>query len=400
MAKLYTRKRGKTWSYSFEATPALDGKRKRCEKGGFATEKEALLAGTKEMASFLHGDRSMVSERLTVEDFLNQWLERKKMEVRPGTGELYRSIATRIIHILGNRCVQDLRPLDVDNMVRQLAKNGLSHGTLSVTLTVFRTALSDAVYPFNIISTNPALCIKIPKNTPRNIVKRVVIRKEKLDELLAAFPFGHKYHALIMVAYYTGMRVGEILGLSWDCVDLAKASIQVKRQITRTKDTGYRFSPPKTRTSVREIPIGEELVSFLRRWKAQQAANEMQHGKAYLYIYEAEDGGLWQMQKQLHPEKGMLRRPMVCTQENGKLVRLSTFLSALSQHGVNTHSFRHTHATLCAENGAPPKGLAGRLGHSNTAITENLYTHETDSMKETTLQAFENYMKKTCSVGK
>ncbi len=66
MAKLSTRKRGKKWYYSFDAGTTPDGRRKRVEKGGYKTEKEALVAGTKELASFLSGNVAIISEKISV----------------------------------------------------------------------------------------------------------------------------------------------------------------------------------------------------------------------------------------------------------------------------------------------------------------------------------------------
>ena len=392
MAKLSTRKRGKknpTWYYSFDAGIMPDGKRKRIEKGGFATEKEARNAGTKAMASFLKGNIALISEKISVHDFLEEWLERKSMEVRPMTLHHYRGNAKRIERILGDKQLQKLRPRDVDDTMRQLAKEGLSHGTLSVTLSTLKEALSYAVYPAELISANPAQNIKVPRNTPRKIVARHVIREAKLSELLDDFPFGHPLHMPIMIAYHTGMRIGEILGLAWDCIDMETGVVSVKRQLTYVPETGYMFGLPKTQSSIRDIKIGAGLLSLLRRWKSQQAANEVKHGGAYFYAYEAKDGGLWQMHKQIQTEKGMTHHALVCTNENGKTVCRNTFVYQLHIRGINSHSFRHTHATVCAENGAPPKGLAGRLGHSTTNITENLYTHETEEIQKSTLEAFE-----------
>ena len=389
MAKLSTRKRGKTWYYSFEAGATPDGKRKRFEKGGFASEKEARNEGTKAMASFLNGSLAIISKKITVQDFLTEWLERKAMEVKPKTLDNYQGICKRVLPVIGKKNVQELRPRDIDSMMRQLAKEGLSHGTLSITLGMLKDALAYAVYPAELIQSNPAQYIKIPRNAPKNIIKRHVIRKDKLSELLEAFPFGHPCHMPILIAYQTGMRLGEVLGLAWDCIDQENGEIAVKRQIVYTPERGHYFSTPKTASSVRTIRISKELLSLLKRWKSLQAENEVCHGKAYIYVYEASDSRLWQMHKQAVPNKGMVRRPLVCTQEDGKVVARTSITIALCSHGTNFHSLRHTHATICAENGAPAKGIAGRLGHKNTAITENLYTHETEQMQERTLDAFE-----------
>lgn len=392
MATVSTRKRGgknQSWYYSFDAGLTSEGKRKRVEKGGFHTEKEAREEGIKALASYLSGNIALTSKKVSIKDFLTEWLDRKSTEVRAKTLESYRCIAARINSHIGDKSVQSIRPKDIDSMIQLLAKNGLSYGTLSVTLNLLKEALGYAVYPAEILQTNPALFIKVPRNAPRNIVDRSILSNEKMQELMEAFPFGHPIYLPIVIAYHTGMRLGEVLGLAWDCIDMEKGVISVKRQVFYTKNTGYSFGPPKTRTSIRDIIIGQELLSILKKWKAAQSANEMKFGRAYFYTYEAKDGARWQLQKQIVPDAGFVRRSMVCTRENGACVIGEAVRHALHLHGTNSHSLRHTHATICAENGAPPKGIAGRLGHSSTKITENLYTHETEKMQEWTLEAFE-----------
>ncbi len=85
----------------------------------------------------------------------------------------------------------------------------------------------------------------------------------------------------------------------------------------------------------------------------------------------------------------MERRFPVCTDKDGRLAHGSIVKRQMKEHGVNFHSFRHTHATICAENGAPPKGLAGQFGHKTTNLKENLYTHETQRIQQETMAVFE-----------
>ena len=90
MAKISTRKRGKKWYYSVEATEyTLDGKRKRIERGGYATQREAETEGTKALAALARGNIAFLAEKCAVEDFLDEWLAVKKKEIRPTTARSY-----------------------------------------------------------------------------------------------------------------------------------------------------------------------------------------------------------------------------------------------------------------------------------------------------------------------
>ena len=401
MAKVSTRKRGNTWYFSFEAALTADGKRKRVEKGGFSSEEQAIAEGIKALASYLRGNIALTSDRVKVSDYLEQWLEAKKSEIRETTYDGYRVYVKALSGVLGHKDLQSVRPMDVNNAVHALANRGYSFRTLCSLLRALKDAFNYAVFPCELIQTNPAEHIKVPRNAPREVIKRVIVRREKLEELLSAYPFGHANHIPFLIAYHTGMRLGEILGLTWDCVDLDRGVIIVARQLVYSSGSGHTFHLPKTNAGRRVIPIDGELVAALRRWKSAQAANELKQGCSYYRTYEAEDGKLWQIMKYANPPETLTHRPLVCTRKDGKVAGRSTLSHITKHYGVNMHSFRHTHATLCAESGAPIKGLAGRLGHSDTHITENLYTHETDRMRADTLKAFERavYFGQNNSVG-
>ena len=150
MAKLRTRKRGKTWSYSFDAGQ-INGKRKIVEKGGYATEQEAYDEGTKALASFKNGNIAIVSEKISVGDFLDSWLEMKSQEVRINTVKDYTCNIKHIKAALGKKQLQSLRPRDVDAMIKSLVKEGKAKKTLLNILTVLKNALDYAVYPCELI---------------------------------------------------------------------------------------------------------------------------------------------------------------------------------------------------------------------------------------------------------
>lgn len=312
--------------------------------------------------------------------------------MRPGTLVSYKTALKRLKSAMGNIKLQDLRPRDVNNAITRLANDGLAKKTIAVSLHVLHNALDYAVYPCELILSNPAHYIKIPKNAPQNVVPRVVIDHKKLTEILTAFPFGHSYHVPILIAYHTGMRLGEVLGLDWECVDLKQGKIGIIRQLLHTTANGSYFGEPKTATSKRTILIDNRLVALLKKWKVQQTKNEVAVGKMYVYSYEGEKGALWQIPKGQGVPDGLVRRAIVCTHDNGAPISRYGISDALQRLGVNFHSLRHTHATKLMENLAIAKDVAARLGHSDTTITQNLYTHDTEEMQKNTLAVFEQIL--------
>ena len=128
MAQVRTRKRGKTFSYIFEAGKTSDGRRKVVEKGGFATKADAYKAGVAAYNDFLHGNIGITSEKITLKDFMTAWLENVvSTNVKPSSMQAYQShFNNQIAPHLGEVKVQDLTPALLDEWMRKLLQSGLS----------------------------------------------------------------------------------------------------------------------------------------------------------------------------------------------------------------------------------------------------------------------------------
>ena len=181
MAQVRVRKRGKTFSYIFEAGKTSEGKRKVVEKGGFETKAEAYKAGIAAYNDFLHGNIGITSESITLKNFMTNWLEKVvAANVKASSMQTYQSYFTKqIIPYLGEAKIQELTPAMLDNWIRELQKTGLSYNTISAVHAFIHNALNYAVYPAQLINSNPAAYIKVPKNAPKNIVKPIRVCEKK-----------------------------------------------------------------------------------------------------------------------------------------------------------------------------------------------------------------------------
>ena len=383
VAKVRTRKRGKTFSYIFEAGKTADGKRKVVEKGGFPTQADAYKAGVAAYTDWLHGNIGITSEKITLKDFMTNWLDNvAALNVRPNTMQTYKSVINvRILPFLGGAKVQELTPANLDEWMRKLAARGFSHSSLKVAYSIISEALTYAVYPAQLISSNPASYIKVPKNAPRNVVKRTIITKELLAKLLTEYPFGTPFHVPISILFCTGIRIGELVGLTWDDVDFERKIISVRKQMIYVSKRGYIFAPPKSKSGVRNISVGDVLLGMLKKWRVFQKDSEAGYGNTYVYVYHSADNVIrWQSKG-----AGILDLPrteLICTQADGRLMNRRSLMRILKNNGINSHSFRHTQATVLAEIGASPKGTASRLGHSKISVTQDLYVHSTQKMQD------------------
>ena len=391
MAEVRTRKRGRTWSYIFEVGKQ-NGKRKVVEKGGFPDRASAYAAGAAAFTDWKHGNIGVTSEAITLEGFLGSWLERVcRLNVREATWHNYQAmIRLHILPYLGQTVLQKLSPAALAHWVLQLAEDGLAFKSISLILAILRNALNYAVYPGQLIQSNPAHYIKVPRSAPKNIIERQIISPERVADILEKNPAGTAFHLLILLLYHTGMRVGEVVGLSWNDIDLDKGTIMIQRQARYiTAKHSCFLCLPKTAASNRSIAISPALRAALSDWKERQTENELRYGDAYVYIYSDAEGRAIKLSKKLTPPPDVQREHLVCTKENGALVSVDTVRWKLRQEVLNSHSFRHTHATLLIEHGATPKGVAARLGHASTSITQDLYAHNTKKLDEDTAKIFE-----------
>ena len=175
----------------------------------------------------------------------------------------------------------------------------------------------------------------------------------------------HSTYMAILLALATGMRLGEIFGLSWDAVDIEKGVIYVKRALV-TSRAGVNFEEPKTKASRRQIPLSADITAQLRKYKALQEWRKNILGDQWSALN------------------------LVITGEFGGVFNTSNFTSRYFKpllKKINApvnfkfHDLRHTHATLLLLKGIAVKVVSERLGHSTIAMTQDTYAHVLPEMQ-------------------
>lgn len=382
-------KRGSTWRYRFEAAP-VGGKRQRVEKSGFRTKKEALAAGTKAYNEYLNVGRVFTPSEMSFSDYLDEWLELRKPELKYNSVLMYtKLINIHIKPVLGKYKLSSIAAADIQKLVNDLFNAGVSRNTIAGVKGVVSGALKYAVLPLGYLQVAPVQGVRMPSHRvqqpiPAKDKPRTPITKAdwaKITQLLQ----GKSAYLAFVIAYHTGMRVGEVLGLVWDDVDFDGRVLHVRRQLTGNTRRAARISAPKY-DSCRDIGMDDTLKSVLAHARVQQSQIAFTLADEYPEYYRTPDG-------RLGTDGQGERMNFVCRRASGVNLMYSSIQRAAEQvreHlklcSFDFHTLRHTHATMLVEEGISPLLVQDRLGHKDIQVTLGLYASLTDKTKQQEMQ--------------
>lgn len=417
MAKINVRDRNRkdpskkpNWEYRFEAAK-VDGKRRHITKGGFRTKKAAEEAGLKAFAEYNSSGSQFTPKEISVADYLDYWYEQYVVtNLKYNTQRNYKGIIeTHLKPKLGIYKLHTLKPQILQEYVNTLKRTySLSH-----TNGIFSTlsgALDYAVQPLEFIKENPARFVRIGLSH-RDPRERIVLDDEDWEAIMNKFSFGNRFHIGLMIGFFTGLRIGEALALTWDDIDLEKQELHVnktmiKRTINKEGKCAFYFGSPKTTMSKRTVKFGDILADELRREKERQKENEKMYGEYYTIhcrVIEKDEKGknmirIVPIQKCMEPT--LPRVKLISIDVNGEYTSVDSFkyCTRIARYELNIpfdfHTLRHTHATRLIENGANIKDVQMRLGHQNIETTLSTYVHNTETMANRSVDIFENYASK------
>ncbi|WP_242541650.1 tyrosine-type recombinase/integrase [Vagococcus fluvialis] len=371
------RKRGETWYYRLELAK-INGKRQQVERVGGRSKDEAISTMNKAIQEYETTGTLLVNSSISTADYLEHWFKNYVLvELKLNTQKNYRGMLDKhIIPEIGKYYLKDIKPGTLQELLNQKKEDGYAKQTLAIMKGIFNKAFSMAVYPYEFLKTDPSQFVKTPKYDQKEWKDKgdlKIISFDDFKKLQNTVPTHSPYYLAMMISFQTGLRRAEVCGLQWKDIDFDDETLTVE-QIMIQDGKEWLMGTPKTQSSYRTIHIGPSLLSLLKKAKLRQKENKLFYRD---YYTETE---------------------FVCTKENGEPVTLNSIKWYTEKYrkesGVdyNFHSFRHTHATMLLENGAKPKEIQVRLGHSRLATTMDTYAHVTKKMKKETVDIFENIM--------
>jgi integrase len=320
----------------------------------------------------------------TVAEYGRYWARNvKSNHVKPSTASGYEWLFRKyVVPYLGRRKIADLNYKDITDWINNLLQSGLGPSTVNSARAVLGQICKQAVRQGILASSPVALTEKVRKQNGDKTQVCPAWTKDEVAEVLKAAE-GSEMDLFIHLCLLLGLRHGEALGLKWDAVDFEKRSIAIKYTLKderRETETGrgvvrLALQDPKTKSSIRNLPISPKLFASFERHKMSQSVRKMQAGDKW-------------------KESGMVFTSEVGTgvyQANNRNFYYR-FLDAQGIRRIRIHDIRHTFGTIALESKAPIEAVSQAMGHSDIGITKKIYAPDVRGLNERAVQAFEEYV--------
>lgn len=368
-------------SYRITASAGYDANGKQIRKTMTWTPDQGMTE--KQIAKELERQKVLFDEavktgqytdgNIRFKDFAERWFnDYGKKHLKRTTYKRYEYLANRIYPALGHIRLNKLQPHHLLEFYKQLERPGIKQGgqrgddnlrtlsprTVRAHHSLISSILEKAVQ-WGALGDNPARRVDAPKADRKQI--QFLDDKQAVAFVQALEQEPLEYQVIFTTLILTGMRRGELLGLEWPDIDFDNATIHIRRESQYVVGVGTYADTPKTEQSKRTLGIPSELVDLLRRYRTEQFKRRLQLGDRWDSVWG--------------------EHPRLFTQWDGKPMSLNAPYKALQnileRNGlpkVSLHSLRHTNATLLINQGTDVRTVSGRLGHSQTSTTMNIYS--------------------------
>nr|WP_302597954.1 site-specific integrase [uncultured Cellulosilyticum sp.] len=297
-----------------------------------------------------------------------------KNSVRPSTYDSYEVILRK--HItedpIGSMKLKDIKSFHIQKFLN--SKTELSKSYIKKMHMLLDIFFSNAVKN-DLIHKNPLDAVNIPQSQKQVKEVRALTRDEQSAYMKALD--NTRLKPLFLTCLFTGMRMGELMALDWNHVDLKKGEIKVEFSFkeTRIHDQGKSYwkllkQPPKTSSGLRTIPIPQEIIKLLKAHKATQDTLALRLGK-----------------DEFNKEKLVFCSEVGSPLSSRNIQRTHySICKKIGLEGVGFHALRHTFATRMIEENVPVKTVQYWIGHSSIEITYNIYVHVQEESKKAAAQ--------------
>lgn len=419
MGNVYVQKRGKVYQYQF-AIASIDGKRKYKNKSGFRTKSEAIEAGVKAYNEYINVGHCIEPSKMSYSDYLDYWMkEHCEINLKYHTIQAYQNIIKNHIKPkLGFYMLSQLTTSVIQEFINNIyLEKGFSKNFLKNILKVLKGSLGYATDVVGFIKVNPSLKVRLPKYDIPDSDPVYILSNEEVEKILERFSNNTCVYYAFLTAYYTGLRVSEVFGLTWDDIDFVKRTITVNKNILKKNQAGgtkkrlisgnsttvWYFGTCKTKGSYRTIEIGDTLLKALKKYKEEQVQNRKDYGDTYMKHYKKIVNNPYNNKPEIkiinayaELEVPLEEVKLVFLKKNGVFEGTDSckypFKVIHYELGIpcRFHDFRDTHATRLIEAGADIKAVSKRLGHSNIRTTYEIYVKVTTKMESDTVEKFES----------
>lgn len=329
--------------------------------------------------------RTATSPDMTVDAWFNRWLKDVVGNRAPNTLRNYRERYEHNVQpFIGSMLLRDVKPMDCQ-MILNAMESDYAGSTIRQTYMTMGTFFKSAK-DNGFIDRHPMDGVRYTK--PVRAVDDIhFLTVDEQKRFLEAAKGSHNYaqYALILE---TGLRTGEMIGLTWDAIDWEKRTLTVNKTLEfRYKQDEWRAGPPKTESSYRTIPLTDTAYDILREiYDTREYRNESKDLSTVLTFMDRKTG---------QKRKLVMRDLVFINWRTGMPAKNSSYDTHLyklcDDAGIERfcmHALRHTYATRAIESGMQPKVLQKLLGHASITTTMNRYVHVTDDSMQKAVAQF------------
>ena len=328
-----------------------------------------------------------VNSTVSVDAWFQYWHDNLIVDLSPNTRRNYKERYEKNVKpYIGTMCISDVKPMHCKLIFNRMMDD-YAGSTIKQTYIAMGTMFRSAVMN-DVIAKHPMDGVRYTKPVKPASDHRVLSVEEE-KKFLEVAKTSHNYYQYALMLE-TGLRTGELIGLTWDTIDWKKRTLTVNKTLEfRHKQQVWRAGPPKTQTSYRTIPLTNRaydiLVELKELRKTQKLSEELQQVLTYT------DRRTGQSSTMILSELIFINYRTGMPAKNSSY---DTHLYKLCEKAeippFSMHTLRHTYATRAIESGVQPKVLQHLLGHASIQTTMDTYVHVTDDSMTKAIKQFEN----------